>query len=110
MSLVSESKVAIDCGCGVGSDIDYVAESGLTVYGFDIERESVSCCRSRLKEISNVIISQPSFSTFNYPKASIIMADASLYFCPLSELESVWDKIYRPLHSSGVFCGPILGQ
>jgi trans-aconitate methyltransferase len=99
VSMVSEPKVAIDCGCGAGADIDYLTRNGFTVYGFDVEQESVSRCQSRFEGIKNVILSQSSFSTFSYPKASLVVADASLFFCPRSEFKSVWENIYQCLHS-----------
>ena len=110
VSMLGEPKVAIDCGCGAGADIDYLARNGFTVYGFDVEQESVSRCQSRFEGIKNVILSQSSFSTFNYPKASLVVADASLFFCPRSEFKSVWEKIYQCLDSNGVFCGSFLGK
>ena len=110
VSMVSEPKVAIDCGCGAGADIDYLARNGFTVYGFDVEEESVSRCQSRFEGIKNVILSQSSFSTFSYPKASLVVADASLFFCAGSEFKSVWENIYQCLPSNGVFCGSFLGK
>ncbi|TOG28442.1 SAM-dependent methyltransferase, partial [Vibrio parahaemolyticus] len=32
----SSIKVAIDCGCGTGSDIKYLTSQGYKVFGFDI--------------------------------------------------------------------------
>jgi len=32
----SGNKVAIDCGCGSGSDIEYLSNQHYQVYGFDI--------------------------------------------------------------------------
>ena len=110
VSMVSEPKVAIDCGCGAGADIDFLEKNGFTVYGFDVEQESVSRCQSRFKGIKNVILSQSSFSAFSYPKASLVIADASLFFCPRSEFKSVWENIYQCLCSNGVFCGSFLGK
>jgi len=106
---VKEPKIAIDCGCGAGSDIEYLAKIDFTVYGYDIEDESIIRCKERFKNNSKVIISRDSFSTFNYPRASLILADASLFFCPESEFEYVWHKIYESLFVGGIFCGSFLG-
>lgn len=109
VNMISEPKVAIDCGCGAGADINYLLKNGFTVYGFDIEQESISRCQSRFKDSENVILSKSTFSTFNYPQASLVVADASLFFCPSSDFKNVWEKIYYCLHSNGVFCGSFLG-
>ncbi|MDF1645073.1 MAG: class I SAM-dependent methyltransferase, partial [Pseudomonadales bacterium] len=109
-SMVSEPKVAIDCGCGAGADIEYLSNNGFIVYGFDIEQESISRCESRFKGLDNVIVSKSSFSTFDYPQASLVVADASLFFCPSSEFNKVWSKIYECLLPNGLFCGSFLGK
>lgn len=109
LSKVSEPKIAIDCGCGSGADINYLVENGFTVHGFDVEQESISRCQSRFTGIDGVTLSKSSFSTFDYPQASLVIADASLFFCPSSDFISVWSKIVECLHPNGVFCGSFLG-
>jgi len=109
IELIKEPKIAIDCGCGAGSDIEYLASLGFTVYGYDIEDESILRCKARFKNNSNVILSQDSFSTFNYPEASLVVADASLFFCPQNEFNDVWHKIHMCLFDGGIFCGSFLG-
>ena len=110
INMALEPKIAIDCGCGAGADINYLVRNGFTVYGFDVEQESISRCQSRFEGIKNVILSKSSFSTFDYPQASLVVADASLFFCPSSEFKNVWENIYQCLHPNGVFCGSFLGQ
>jgi len=109
-NMVSEPKVAIDCGCGAGADIDYLAGNRFTVYGFDVEQESISRCQSRFNGIDNVVLSKSSFTAFDYPRASLVLADASLFFCPSSEFKQVWSSIYQCLLPNGVFCGSFLGK
>ncbi|NRA20198.1 MAG: class I SAM-dependent methyltransferase [Oceanospirillaceae bacterium] len=110
VNMVREDKIAIDCGCGSGSDIDYLARSGFTVYGFDVEQESIARCQSRFSGMDNVVLSQSSFTAFDYPQASLVVADASLFFCPSSEFKKVWSNIYRCLLPNGIFCGSFLGK
>ncbi|MBF4242838.1 class I SAM-dependent methyltransferase, partial [Vibrio anguillarum] len=43
----SNLKVATDCGCGTGSDIQYLEQQGFRVHGFDINPDSVAICRDR---------------------------------------------------------------
>lgn len=109
IELINGPKIAIDCGCGAGANIEHLATLGFTVYGYDLEDESISRCKERFKNNKNVILSQDSFSTFNYPKASLILADASLFFCPKNEFDDVWHKIYESLFAGGIFCGSFLG-
>jgi|CoawatStandDraft_6_1074263.scaffolds.fasta_scaffold01023_2 SAM-dependent methyltransferase len=109
-NIVSEPKIAIDCGCGAGADIDYLVRNGFTVHGFDVEKESISRCQSRFSEIDNVVLSRASFTEFDYPQASLVVADASLFFCPISEFNDVWSNIYDCLLPNGIFCGSFLGR
>ena len=102
-------KIAIDCGCGAGSNIEYLRKEGFVVHAFDIEKEALKICKERFKDDPLVYLSHNSFSTFNYPKASLVVADASLFFCPKREFNAVWNNIYASLPSGGIFYGSFLG-
>ena len=107
--LVGGNKVAIDCGCGSGSDVVFLRSHDFFVHAFDIEEESINRCRIRFKGDSAVLLSQNSFNTFKYPNASLIVADASLFFCPEQEFSEVWGKITDALLPKGIFFGSFLG-
>ncbi len=102
-------KTAVDCGCGAGADINYLVRQGFVVYGFDVEEESISRCKARFQNLSNVRLSRSSFSSYAFPKASLVVADASLFFCPKPEFAEVWKNICECLNPGGVFCGSFLG-
>ena len=108
-SITHEPKVAIDCGCGAGSDIAYLSELGFTVYAFDIEEESISRCRKRFEGVDKIFLSQNSFQSFDFFKVSLIVADASLFFCAESEFNAVWLRMDDSLISGGIFSGSFLG-
>ena len=109
ISIVRVPKIAIDCGCGAGADIQHLLSLGFKVYAFDIEDESISRCQSRFKNHNDVILSKSEFKAYTYPKSSLVIADASLFFCPINDFEIVWNKIYQCLYPDGVFCGSFLG-
>ena len=109
IKIVSQPKIAIDCGCGAGVDIEFLLSSGFKVYGFDIEDESITRCKARFKDNKHVILSKAGFSTYKYPRSSLIVADASLFFCPQKDFNNTWCKIYESLYPDGVFCGSFLG-
>lgn len=108
-SLIKNEKVAVDCGCGAGSDIAYLRNEGFTVHAFDIEDESITLCKDRFNNDEQVFLSKDSFSSYDYPMSSLIVADASLFFCRESEFESVWAKMSNSLGKGGIFCGSFLG-
>jgi len=109
VSLVEDNKVAIDCGCGAGSDIAFLRTHGFLVHAFDIEEESIARCRRRFKDDRDVLLSQTSFKTYRYPRASLVVADASLFFCPKEDFGEVWSKITNAILPNGVFSGSFLG-
>ncbi|WP_444891080.1 class I SAM-dependent methyltransferase [Microbulbifer sp. DLAB2-AA] len=109
LSKVKGKRISVDCGCGAGSDIAYLRSNNFTVHAFDIENESISRCRKRFKDDEQVILSRDSFNTFHYPESSLVVADASLFFCPEKDFESVWLKITNSLTEGGIFCGSFLG-
>ena len=109
IELVADKKIAIDCGCGAGSDIAFLLDKGFEVHAFDVESESISRCRERFKGGSKLTLSKASFNTFSYPSASLIHADASLFYCPPSDFDEVWCKIVNALEPNGVFVGSFLG-
>jgi len=108
-TFIKNNKIAVDCGCGAGSDIAYLRKKDFTVYAFDSEQESINICKSRFKNDAKVFLSQDSFSSFDYPKSSLNVADASLFFCPEAEFESIWKNICDSLEFGGIFCGSFLG-
>ncbi|MFN2135631.1 MAG: class I SAM-dependent methyltransferase [Candidatus Promineifilaceae bacterium] len=105
----NEIKVAVDCGCGAGSDIAFLRSKGFIVHAFDMEQESIARCQKRFGDDKEVLLSQATFTTFEYPRASLIVADASLYFCPEDELNLAWRRIKASLLPGGIFVGSFLG-
>lgn len=110
VELVDNPNIAIDCGCGAGSDIAYLRSKGFFVHAFDIESESIIRCQKRFGNDKKVQLSQATFSTFSYPNASLILADASLFFCPENEFIKVWNKMTASLRPKGIFVGSFLGS
>jgi len=109
VELVNGPRIAVDCGCGAGSDIAFLRSNGYKVYAFDIEPEAVNRCKTRFASDSEVVLSQDSFSSFSYPKSSLVVADASLFFCSENDFTNVWNKITDSLSPEGVFVGSFLG-
>ena len=106
----SSNKVAIDCGCGTGSDISYLNSQGYEVFGFDINPDSIAICRDRFGGESGIHVVQSSFSEFQYVNASLIIANASLFFVEPEQFQSAWTAIDDNLVKGGVFAGDFMGK
>ena len=107
---LSASRVAIDCGCGTGADIAFLAESGYDVHGFDINEQAITICRERFSSTSNISLSQTSFEQFTYPSAGIVIANDSLFFADKKQFWRTWQNIELCLEQGGVFAGDFLGN
>lgn len=100
---------AIDCGCGAGANIAHLRARGFLVNAFDIDEHAISLCADRFANDSNVVLSVDSFGSFNYSRAALLIADASLFFCPADEFILFMQKMYLSLEPEGVFYGSFLG-
>lgn len=100
---------AIDCGCGTGSDIAYLAQLGYQVHGFDINPDAISICQERFASEPLVAITTASFESFDYPACGLIIANASLYFADPSRFQATWQAISASLVPGGVFAGDFMG-
>lgn len=109
VSLVKATRLAIDCGCGAGSDIAHLRSEGFVVHAFDIEPEAIDRCSKRFRGDKDVFLDCESFTSFSYPTVSLVSADAALFFCPSDDFEEVWQRICDCLPVGGVFCGSFLG-
>jgi SAM-dependent methyltransferase len=105
----SNLKIATDCGCGSGSDINYLERQGYQVYGFDINPDSISICRERFRSKSLVEISESSFESFDYPKSGVVIANSSLFFAEPNQFEATWSRIKSSIETGGVFAGDFMG-
>ncbi len=105
----SFSKVAIDCGCGMGNDIEYLERQNYHVFGFDINPDSISICRSRFCSKPNVKLFESSFEFFEYPKAGVVIANSSLFFADSGQFGATWERIDASIEVGGVFAGDFMG-
>ncbi|MCM0150326.1 class I SAM-dependent methyltransferase [Photobacterium galatheae] len=102
-------KVAVDCGCGTGSDIAFLAEQGYQVHGFDINDESVAICHARFEQTPQVSVSQSTFEQFIYPETGLMIAHASLFFADPIRFKETWNVMTSSLVTGGVFSGDFMG-
>jgi len=109
INLVRGPKIAIDCGCGAGSDIAFLRANGFQVHAFDVEPEAIQRCEKRFIDDQKVSLTQCSFEAFVYPSASLVVADSSLCFCPEEKFDVVWQKIIDSILPEGVFAGSFVG-
>lgn len=102
--------VAIDCGCGTGSAIAYLAGRGYQVHAFDAHDKAVQACTERFLGNPKVNISEATFENYTYPSANLVIANSSLFFCEPTAFDAVWNRIATALAIGGIFCGDFMGD
>ncbi|MEX1056286.1 MAG: methyltransferase domain-containing protein [Natronospirillum sp.] len=102
-------NVAVDCGCGTGSDTAFLAQQGYQVHGFDINPDSVAICRDRFSNNALIEVSEASFERFSYPQSGVILANSSLFFAEPAVFDNTWRSITAGLNVGGVFAGDFMG-
>ncbi|WOD11366.1 methyltransferase domain-containing protein [Pseudomonas sp. NyZ704] len=103
-------QVAVDCGCGTGSDIAFLSARGYQVHGFDVNSDSVSLCRERFAGDAQVSIFQAAFEDYAYPGSGVIIAHSSLFFADPASFEASWQAMASSLAAGGVFSGDFMGM
>jgi len=104
----SSHLVAIDCGCGTGSDAEYLQSKGYHVYAFDINADAIAICKKRFALTPLVDVIQASFESFNYPNTGIVIANSSLFFAQPNQFQRIWQNIVLSLDIGGVFAGDFM--
>jgi SAM-dependent methyltransferase len=103
--------VAVDLGCGDGTDALALLERGWSVLAVDIEPAGLALPGARIPaaEAGRIRVMCASFADVVLPAAQLVHAGFSLPFCPPSEFPAVWEKIRRALVPGGIFAGQLFG-
>ncbi|OZG75487.1 hypothetical protein BTA51_00995 [Hahella sp. CCB-MM4] len=109
-SNLSQSRLAVDCGCGTGSEIAFLLGQGYRVEAFDINPDAIQVCRERFAGNPEVNLHLSSFEDYHYPQAGLVIANSSLFFCNPQSILQVWSDIEKAICPGGVFCGDFLGM
>ncbi|MFD2176891.1 class I SAM-dependent methyltransferase [Veronia pacifica] len=102
--------VAIDAGCGTGTESEFISQAGYKVLAFDPDKEAIKICHERFIENKSVSIYRDCFETFHYPANGLFIAKSSLFFCDPIKFDQVWSNIKASIQTGGVFFGQILGD
>ncbi|TCM67070.1 tellurite resistance protein TehB [Acinetobacter calcoaceticus] len=104
------ARTAIDCGCGAGNESAYLLANDYRVDAFDADITATQICAKRFIDQPQYSICQNSFENYIYPKASLIVALYSLFFCPEAYLEATFHKMTAALPIGGLLVINLLGK
>ena len=103
-------RMAIDLGCGDGTDTLALLDRGWSVLAVDIEPAGLALLRSRIPPAAQA--HPPSVRLIRHavlPPAHLIHAGFSLPFCPSSRFPALWEQIRRALVPAAIFAGQLFG-
>jgi SAM-dependent methyltransferase len=104
-------RVAVDLGCGDGTDALALADRGWEVLAVDSELAGLALLRARLRAASpeRLHIVCASLADVVLPPAHLIHAGFSLPFCSPRQFPAVWQGIRQALVPGGIFAGQLFG-
>ena len=104
-------RLAVDLGCGEGTDALALLERGWSVLAIDAEPAGLAVLGARIpaSAAGRIRLVCASFADAVLPPAHLMHAGFSLPFCPPSEFPAVWEKIRRALVPGGIFAGQLFG-
>ena len=106
-----QDRLAIDLGCGEGTDTLALLARGWSVLAVDAEPAGLALLRARIPPpaAGGIRVLHASFAEADLPCAHLIHAGFSLPFCPPQEFPALWARIRRALAPGGVFAGQLFG-
>jgi SAM-dependent methyltransferase len=106
LSTEFESPRLLDIGCGVGSDLAFFADQGISASGIDISSTSVAIAKSRGLEVQQMDLHQIALPAGSF---DILYSMNGLVHVPAEYLDSVLRDVSRLLVEGGMFCSGSYG-
>lgn len=104
----SESRIALDLGCGAGRDTKLLLQRGYDAVAVD-SQVLVRPYVENLSQYGNVLYAQATFEDFDYQRYSLVNARYSLPFISPKSFTKIMNKIVSSIDVGGVFVGQLFG-
>ena len=105
-------RVAIDLGCGAGTETIAMLARGWRVLAIDAEPEAVALLESTVSPVHRAQL-ETTIATFDdvtLPPADLVWAGFSLPFCPPEHFDALWSQIAASIAGAGRFAGQFFGE
>jgi len=105
------APVAVDLGCGDGTETRALLAQGWTVVAVDGAPEAIARLQASLpaEHAARLTAVVGRFHEVELPDADFVFAGLSLPFCAPDEFAEVWQAVRRALRSGGLFAGHFFG-
>jgi SAM-dependent methyltransferase len=103
--------VAVDLGCGDGTETLELLRRGWTVLAVDGSPEGIARLRKSVPPTDSERLSTrvAPFSEVELPTSDLVYAGLSLPFCDPREFDDVWRQITSAIRPDGLFAGHLFG-
>jgi len=104
-------RLAIDLGCGDGTESALLLERGWNVLAIDGEPASIQHILAKVPAEGQARLQTQvtKFEEVSLPPADLIHASLSLPFCPPEHFDALWTKIAAAVSPGGRFAGQFFG-
>ncbi len=105
-------RLAIDLGCGDGTETLFLLDRGWRVLAVDGEPEAIAllCERVPAADRGRLAARLASFADLALPPADLIFAGFSLPFCPPEAFATLWPRLVAALRPAGVLAVHLFGD
>ena len=102
-------NLAIDLGCGVGNDTEFLNSRGFRVTAIDSEEQVRHILEEKIIDKTNLDVVIGDFSEIELPTADLILANMSLFFVK-DNFETFLKSLLEKVNKKGFFVANFLGQ
>jgi tellurite methyltransferase len=105
------SRLAIDLGCGAGTETVALLSQGWRVLAIDQQPEAIAHVMARVapEHQARLATQLVSFEHVEFPASDFIWASLSLPFCPPAHFPRLWEKMVASIRAGGRFAGDFFG-
>lgn len=98
---------ALDLGCGIGQNSDYLAELGFQVTGADLSTVALAELNRRSSGIKTVVLDMTEALPFEDGGFDVVVASLFIHYFSREETLRLSDEILRILSDGGIFVGAV---
>ena len=102
--------LALDLGCGDGTETVFLLEQGWSVVAVDREPAALELTSERAGGTGMLTVQIADLVDYEPPKADLILASATLPFVPGEHFASVWARLRYALKTSGLLAVHLFGN
>jgi SAM-dependent methyltransferase len=104
-------RVAVDLGCGSGTDTLALLDRDWSVMAVDREPVGLARLKTRIpvRHAAQIRVVCAAFADVSIPRAHLVYAGFSLPFCAPRHFPDLWIRIRQALLPGGIFAGQLFG-